>query len=72
MRVVLYKMNSSGKIVKDYLTRKEAVTAYYEICDSKGYNYGKPTFKYEGTIKVQDGMETGGIGHDLKIKLYFQ
>lgn len=71
MRVVLYKMNGSGKIVKDYLTRKEAVNAYYEICDSKGYKYGKPTYNYVGKKKVQDGMETGGIGHDFRINLYF-
>lgn len=69
MRVVLYKINSNSKVVKDYLTRKEATAAYFDLCDSKGCNYGKPTFKYVNSKKVQDGVETSS--NDFKINLYF-
>lgn len=69
MRVVIYKKNGTGKIVKDYQTRKEAITAYYELCDSKGYTYGKPTYTFVDKKKVQEGMETNG--NDYKINLIF-
>lgn len=65
-RIIIHRMNSNDKIIRDYLTRKDAVSAFYEICDQKGYGYGHAVFQ----DKTQVGMETGGVGHDYRIVLY--
>lgn len=69
-RIVIQKMNGAEKTIRDYITRKDAVTAFYTICDAKGYNYGMPVYDRVNGVNTQVGMETGGIGHDLRITLH--
>lgn len=67
----MYNMNRPpSKIIRDYLTRKDAITAFYEICDEKGFDYGRPVYETSNRKKTQVGMETGGAGHPYRIVLY--
>lgn len=67
-RIVISKTNSPSKVIRDYFTRKEAITAYYELCDQKGFSYGSPIYRMESGKRVYAGMETGGS--DCTIFLY--
>lgn len=67
-RIVLHRTNASSKIIHDYLTRKDAITAFYEICDKKGFTYGKPVYATKNGIKSQVGMES--VGNEYRIVLY--
>lgn len=69
-RIVIYRMNSYDKSIRDYITRKDALSAFYEICDDKGYHYGRPVFDMIDGKTEQVGMESGGVGHDYRIVLY--
>lgn len=69
-RIVIYRMDGNGKTIRDYITRKDAISAFYEICDQKGYAYGRAIYDESNGKKSQVGMESGGIGHDYRIVLY--
>jgi len=71
MRVIIYKLNGSGKIVKDYLTRKEATEAYYNFCDLKKCNYGSPVYSYNRDLNRSEQIGMESVGTEVKINLYF-
>lgn len=69
-RIVIHTVGCNKKLIRDYITRKDAISAFYDICDSKGYDYGRAVYDQIDGKAVQVGMETGGVGHDLRIVLY--
>lgn len=69
-RIVIHRMDSTRKTIHDYGCRRDAMVAFYSICDAKGYNYGHPIYERVGGVKTQVAQQSGGIGHEYKIVLY--